>query len=394
MFRRWKAESESGQIVVIVAAGLVVMIAMVGLVIDGGYAWGQQRDTQNASDAAAEAGTVRLAENLPFLAADEAPPNDNADVAAAVLATADANGVEVDEAWYVDFDGDRTGGAPLIGEASLPTAALPPAGVDGVEVTGTKTFDTFLGQIIGISEMTAKTKGTAVTGYVDVVASGVLPVTFPLNVTFCTNQNKVFKDPGAQQWTPDQDYVVPLCANGPGNVGWLDWDPPSGQDDPNYTSECEQGNGNKELECAILTPDNPRIETPEWYFVASTGNLSAAYIEDALMTHAPGDKVIIIPIFDATCEEEPEGADKDACEVGEGNGQNQWYHLAGWAGFDIEWVDLNGGASGVCESGNGATGCFKGQFKYFGGLPDGTLEEAQGNESLWEIVDVRLIDSK
>ena len=70
-----------------------------------------------------------------------------------------------------------------------------------------------------------------------------------------------------------------------------------------------------------------------------------------------------------------------------------WYHLAGWAGFDIEWVDLNGGST-VCGSGNGATGCFKGQFKYFGGLPSGTLLEATGNESPLQAVGVLLIDSK
>lgn len=394
-FPRRRTDSEAGQVLVIVAAGMVVIVAMVGLVIDGGYAWGQQRDTQNASDAAAEAGTLKLAQNLPFIAAGQALPNQNSDVATAVLDTADANGVGVREAWYVDFDGDHMGVAPLIGDGSLPPGDNPPPGVDGVEVTGTKTFRLFLAQIIGFDDLTANTKGTAVTGYVDAVGSSVLPVTFPLNVTFCSNTNKVFKDPGAAQWVPDQDYVVPLCSNGPGNVGWLDWDP-----SPPDESECSQGNGTKELECAILTPDNDKITTPDWYFVASTGNQSAQYIEDALMTYAddPDDEVVIIPIFDASCQDDPSADDptktaKEDCATGEGTGQRQWYHLVGWAGFDIEWVDLNGGAM-VCESGNGATGCFKGQFKYFGGLPSGTLEEAQGNENRWEIVGVHLIDSK
>lgn len=390
-----RRESEQGQVLVIVAAGLVVIVAMVGLVIDGGHAWGQQRDTQNASDAAAEAGAMLLAENLPFIAADQALPNTNADVAATVIATADINGVGVEEAWYTDFFGNRVGGAPLIGDGALPPGDVPPAAADGVEVTGTKTFDLFVGRILGILEWTTLTKGTAIAGYWDEVGGPVLPVTIPLNFTLCTNQNNV--ENTADDWPTDELVIVPLCSNGPGNVGWLDWDPPGGEDDPDFTSECEQGQGNKELECAILTPDNPEITTPEWYYVSSTGNLSAQYIEDALATYAddPDDEVVIIPIFDATCSEDPEGTAVADCAGGDGNGQRQWYHLVAWAGFDIEWVDLNGGTSGACgDQGNGATGCFYGEFRYFGGNPTGTLAEGTGNEFLFELVGAKLIDSK
>lgn len=396
-----RRESERGQVLVIVAAGLVVIVAMVGLVIDAGHAWGQQRDTQNASDAAAEAGAMLLAENLPFIAAGEPLPNTNADVAAAVIATADINEVGVYEAWYTDFDGDRVGGAPLIGEGALPPGDVPPAAADGVEATGTKTFDLFIGRILGIIDWTTRTKGTAIAGYWDEFGGNVLPVTVPLKFTLCTNENNV--DEQAKDWpvSPDVDgnvnqVIVPLCSNGPGNVGWLDWDPRSGADDPDYVSQCEQGDGTKELECAILTPDNPEIVTPEWYYVSSTGNLSAQYIEDALMTYAndPDDEVVIIPIFDATCSEDPAGTTVNDCTAGDGTGQRQWYHLVAWAGFDIEWVDLNGGTSGACgDQGNGATGCLFGEFKYFAGNP-GTLEEGTGNEYLWELVGAKLIDSK
>ena len=382
--------SAGGQVLVIVGVGLLAMVAMVGLVIDVGHAWGQQRDSQNASDSAAEAGATALAENLPFLAAGDPIPNMNSDVAAAVNAAATANNVTLDEVWYTDFDGDRVGGAPLIGPGALGAGSAPPTDADGVEVTNYKEFDTFLAGIFGMQQWTTQTRGTAIAGYPDAISQNVLPVTFPLTITTCTGSNKVLEDPLAQQWTPDVDYLVPLCSADPGNVGWLDWDP-----SPPDTSECNQGNGTNELECAILTPDNPTISTPGWYFVASTGNVSAQKIEDALNTYAddPDDQVVIIPIFDATCDTDPGTSGKDDCTTGEGHGQNQYYHLAGWAGFDIEWVDLNGGPS-VCGSGNGSTGCFKGQFKYFGGLPSGTLSEATGNESPLAIVSVMLIDSK
>lgn len=385
-----RGSSDRGQVLVIVGVGLLAMVAMVGLVIDVGHAWGQQRDSQNASDSAAEAGATQLAENLPFLAAGDPIPNRNSDVATAVTAAATANNVQLDEVWYTDFDGDRVGGAPLIGPGALSAGGVPPGDADGVEVTSYKEFETFLAGIFGMQQWTTQTRGTAIAGYPDAISQNVLPVTFPLTITTCTGSNKVLEDPLAQQWTPDKDYLVPLCSGDPGNVGWLDWDP-----SPPDTSECNQGNGTNELECAILTPDNPTISTPGWYFVASTGNVSAQKIEDALNTYAndPDDEVVIIPIFDATCSSDPGTSGKDDCTTGEGNGQNQYYHLAGWAGFDIEWVDLNGGPA-VCGSGNGSTGCFKGQFRYFGGLPSGTLTEATGNESPLAIVSVMLIDSK
>ena len=40
------------------------MLAFVGLVIDGGNAWAQQRTTQNGTDAAAQGGATVLAQKL------------------------------------------------------------------------------------------------------------------------------------------------------------------------------------------------------------------------------------------------------------------------------------------------------------------------------------------
>ena len=88
LFKR-RDTDERGQILVIVALGLVVMVAMVGIVIDGGYAWGKQRETQNGSDAASEAGALLLAQNL----AGTVPAKTDADVRAAVNSVAVANDI-------------------------------------------------------------------------------------------------------------------------------------------------------------------------------------------------------------------------------------------------------------------------------------------------------------
>ena len=102
---------ERGQVLVIVAMGMVALVAMVGLVIDGGYAWSRQRDNQNGADAVAKAGAGVVQH---FLAGVDSPTPNDYDVACAVEAAADANGVVLEDAEYVDYKGD-----PL-----LPTAVL------------------------------------------------------------------------------------------------------------------------------------------------------------------------------------------------------------------------------------------------------------------------------
>ena len=59
---------ERGQMLVIVALGLTVLIAMAGLIIDGGMALSNRRQVQNAADAAALAGTRVLGLDLKWRA--------------------------------------------------------------------------------------------------------------------------------------------------------------------------------------------------------------------------------------------------------------------------------------------------------------------------------------
>ena len=89
---RPRGRSEHGQVLVIVAMGMIAIVAMVGLVIDGGYAWSRQRDNQNGADAVAKAGTIVVQHYLSGL--DTPTPNDF-DVACAVEAAAAQNGTTV-----------------------------------------------------------------------------------------------------------------------------------------------------------------------------------------------------------------------------------------------------------------------------------------------------------
>ena len=247
--RRWRGSTHpDGQVLVIVAVGMIVFIAMVGVVIDGGHAWGQQRNTQNGTDAAAEAGAIVLAQNLPFTVAGQPAPNTDATVLAAVQAAADANDIDLEVAYYTDFDGDRVPGPVEVGTLG---AVPPPSGARGVEATGTRDFETFLAGVMGFDEMTARTDATAISGIIaEAGASTVLPVTFPVTITGCDGQNNAVQHPGGDRWELGEYYVVPLCKGGPGNVGWLDWDPR----EPGEPDACDgAGNGNAELRCAVRT---------------------------------------------------------------------------------------------------------------------------------------------
>ena len=56
------AHDESGQAMVLVAVFLSALVAVAGLVADGGMVFAQRRDLQNVADAAAAAGAMQLDE--------------------------------------------------------------------------------------------------------------------------------------------------------------------------------------------------------------------------------------------------------------------------------------------------------------------------------------------
>ena len=57
---RHSGDNEGGQIIVLVAILMVGLVAVVGLVTDGGLVFSQRRDLQNVADAAALAGAMQI----------------------------------------------------------------------------------------------------------------------------------------------------------------------------------------------------------------------------------------------------------------------------------------------------------------------------------------------
>jgi hypothetical protein len=378
----------AGQALVIMVLAMVAIVAGMGLIIDGGNAWAQQRITQAGNDAAVEAGAVEIAKYQVDLANGLSPSEATIDalVDAAVNGAAGNNGIGVPAAWYTDIcgtllriDGTKatgTGDAAPVGGGALPTNNHTnpdcPAGVvgpvAGVQAGGTKTFDSFVSRIIGIGSLTANTTATAVAGILQgtcSAASGciVLPVTAPVTVVTCDGTGEATGT--STPWPKNVRIIVPLCKNNPGNVGWLDWTP--------------KGGGASELEASILTPNNPPIDLPSWQYVTATGNVNSKKIDDALNTY--DGQIVMFPLFDLTCADDPVIANTKVpptfgCGNIGGNGSNQWYRFPEFGAFELEHAYVNGNNKASCDTGNGATSCLIGKFVDF--ITSGTVGPGQG----------------
>ena len=373
--------SERGQVLVIVAGGLVVIVAMVGLVIDGGFAWSRQRDTQNGADAVAKAGTIVVQHYIGGLDTPDTP--NDFDVACAVAAAAAQNGVVVEEAEYVDFAGESLLPNPvLVGNCISDLGVGIPAGAQGVKARASETFDTFLMPVIGVPTLTAVADAIAVVGTLETITGGALPVTFPETSEVCDSLGTPFTvqvDDQDGTWEPYEILtseaaanssnlaIVPLCDTAPGSVGWLDWN-------------CGQ-----RLAESITEPCSITIPIPAWV-QTQPGNVNA--VEDELNTYAGNvvgspetlDSVLALPIHDFTCDQDiPDPDPTSDCPsfpTWSGMGNNLHYHIPFWIGFKLDHAYTQGNDV-ECQAGPGSPvmvppyppgvgggfpGCLKGWF--------------------------------
>ena len=395
---------DAGQALVIMVVGLIAVIAMAGLIVDGGNAWANQRMVQNGSDAASEAGAVIMGQRL---AGATTPVGGwDAEVSSAIASSAAANDVTVAAAYYTDICGiplQSDGSAALTGDGSYDFSVAQPVGsglpattsatpdcpsrivgpAAGVIVLAHRSLRTYFANVVGFASIPVDTQSTAAAGYLQEScdatqgeACAVLPVVFPVNIMNCDGSNNPMDT--HIPWTADglTVYKVPLCQNGPGNVGWLDWTPTAG--------------GTSELINSIRVSDNPAIALPSWQYITATGNVNSAGVQSALRTY--DGQVVLVPEFDLTCGPGP-GTDPNQALVSDatsnygclsatnnqigGNGSNQWYRIPSFAHFRLcistdadcaaagadHGAYVNGNNRAVCDTGNGATSCLVGKFE-------------------------------
>ena len=350
-----KPRSERGQTLVLMALSIVALLAAAALVVDGGNAFAQQRRTQNGMDASAEAGATQLARKMSGVVILDG------DVLSAIQATRNANEItSLDDAQYTDVDGNLLGAT--VG------GGLIPANAQGVKVEGSRLFDTYLAGVVGMNQWTSTAQATAVTGYAEETGfGGLIPLTIPILLTQCESgggsSKLFFPDDGVTStipfnpqfgtpWPvgPNNMIAIPLCSNGPGNVGWIDWEAPNG--------------GAAELAASIRGANNPPVSTPHWYEITQTGGLTS--LDNDMDTWEGKD--ITIPIFHAeaddpatpldeelkgTCDAEPANpknvlSNCPPADIG-ANG-NGWYFLVTLATFHLEHAYIQENNQAECNA--------------------------------------------
>ncbi|MEO6318646.1 MAG: pilus assembly protein TadG-related protein [Acidimicrobiales bacterium] len=156
---RCSQTDDRGITIVIMAISLVSLCAIGGLAIDGGAAYSNRRQTQNASDSASLAGTIVLDG---IRTGDE---DDESAILAAVTAKLGDNDADVANftCQIVPYDASGTGyGSPY----PCPTSDLAPGTFDiadaaGVQVNANKTHETSLMRVVGIESVTSRAEATA-----------------------------------------------------------------------------------------------------------------------------------------------------------------------------------------------------------------------------------------
>lgn len=345
MHEQHRPDSARGQTLVIVALGMVALVAMVGAVIDVGMQWADNRGAQNGTDATAHAGTVVI---MRHLAGWPDSGLTDADVLGAVEAMATEVEIELEDVEYVQYLPDETGSLqPVPMGIEVGYGGSIPDGAQGVQVIGSRVHETLLARVVGITELSVQTDAIAITGPSDDPCPPqqqcpLLPITVPNTQVTCDGQNKAIVTD--VEWDLEGDVIVPLCGHFPGGVGWIDWTPPAG--------------GDSELAGEICNPDT-EISLPDWFFVTATGNTNSGPVQDCLEQWL--NMPILMPLFDDVCRIDP-GENNPCPEGEEPTGQQSWYHFPTYAAFYLTGVYIQGSHGDVCDTGNGATSCLTGRF--------------------------------
>jgi hypothetical protein len=302
--------------IVLFALALSAIVLMIGLVIDGGNALVQRRDSQNAADFAALAGARVVAE---YVAGDTTNGTD-ANVRAAITNAVATNGGTAltfgapNGPRYVDANGGLLG---YVG-AGIPNGAA------GVTLSSSRTWRPYFLGSVGMSSWTATSSATAKGGY---SLAGPPPGTlFPVGISLAFFQtypacagpiSNVVGDPCYPQ------HLTPGNLNVPGGFGWLKFGCDGyglGQEPPANNGGC--GNDKPFLQSEIGPPSNSygcctQVGLPG--SLDRIGSLPGNKVSADCSYYIDNGITVTVPIWD----------------LADGTGQNAFYHIVGFAGFQI-----------------------------------------------------------
>jgi hypothetical protein len=326
-------EQPRGQILVLTGLSLTLIVFAAGLVIDVGTGLAQRREAQNASDFAALAGARVMAY---YVSGDTANGTD-ANVADAITNAAIENRADPpvfgapDGPQYVAENGTLLG---FVGDG-IPTGAV------GVQVTTERSWDTFFVRLFGVSTWSTNADARAVGGFaINPPPPGGL---FPAGIStaffeaFDSCDGPISNVPGDPCYPKN---LTPGNLNVPGGFGWLKFgcDGYGLGQDPSIPGDCE--NNVPFMDEQIGPPPNSfgcctqvGISGPD-RIGSAPGNMVAVdcsyYIDNEI--------TVWVPVWDTAG----------------GSGNNAWYHIVGFAAFQIT----------ECEGGKNIAGVWRQAFSY------------------------------
>lgn len=286
-------KGERGQILILFAGGLTLLVLLMGLVVDGGSAFVNRRDAQNDADFAAMAGGKIVKEFYVTNPALRSP-----DVYAAISARMTANdcvtGVGTPCSWSADY---IAAGEVFNGNVSATAGNPIPALTVGVVVHVSRQPRTYFLGIIGQSSWQVAADATAVVYKApEAVPSTLLPI--------ATNPPNPF--------VPGASYVLTDTAPyGPGAFGWLSWYGPV---------------DSVTLAASLCNPDNPEIFFP-WLIPGAPGAHNSSAVRFCLDYWIEHGTEVLIPVF-------------DYCSPCNGSGAE--FHVTGLAAFVLTDYDDSG----------------------------------------------------
>jgi hypothetical protein len=196
--------SQRGQVLALFALMLTALVLGAAVVVDGGFAFAQRREVQNAADFAAMAGTRIVGQKL-----TGRPPGSGtaANVEAAINSVLAANDAQLVSAQYVDDEGNALGS--VVGAGSIPNGSF------GVVVEAKTNWRPFLLGVIGVIDWVASGRATAITPGSS-IGGGVMPVGIQ-----DTRFNSLEECPVTAIDTCIDQNLTSGHLNIPGGFGWL-----------------------------------------------------------------------------------------------------------------------------------------------------------------------------
>jgi hypothetical protein len=310
-------QRDEGQMLVLFALALPVILLVVALVLEGGNALIQRRGAQNASDFGALAGARVIAEWI------DGDTNNGSDgnVRTAIANAVTSNGGDAvafgspDGPRYIADDGSLL---DYVGGGGIPTGAV------GVQVVSNRSWHPYILSFVGITTGKASATATAKGGF---SLAGPLPGSlFPAGIAqaffstfpFCSGPiSAVPSDPCYPQ------HLTPGNLNVPGGFGWLKFGCDGyglGQVPPENIGGCRSDRPFLDLE---IGPPSESFGCCTQVGLAGSidriGSLEGNKVSADCSYYIDNQITVTVPIWDTA--------------GGVGNGG--WYHIIGFSGFQL-----------------------------------------------------------